>query len=165
MAAAEEHGIPAAFIVHDGKIAWIGHPMRMDEPLEKVIAGKWDPKAEAATRLVAKTKERKLTVARRKVVTPYRSGDFGRTLSAIDEVTSSTPELASDFEGLKFECLCKAGEIDEAVKMGQTLLEKYHDQPMALNNTFFNAIDLKLKQDPILGSRSWHCRRPAAPRR
>ena len=43
MKAAEENGIPTAFVVHDGKIAWIGHPMEMDEPLAKITAGDVGP--------------------------------------------------------------------------------------------------------------------------
>ena len=35
MMAAKQRGIPTAFIVADGKIASSGHPMTMDEPLEK----------------------------------------------------------------------------------------------------------------------------------
>jgi thiol-disulfide isomerase/thioredoxin len=43
MTAAEQDGIPAAFIVNgEGKIAWIGHPMEMDRPLEQIVAGKYD---------------------------------------------------------------------------------------------------------------------------
>lgn len=42
MKAAEQDGIPTAFIVQGGKIAWIGHPMSMEEPLAEVIAGKFD---------------------------------------------------------------------------------------------------------------------------
>jgi thiol-disulfide isomerase/thioredoxin len=49
MVAAGQTGIPTAFIIDGaGRIAWIGHPMRMDEPLEKIVAGKWDLKAAAA---------------------------------------------------------------------------------------------------------------------
>jgi thiol-disulfide isomerase/thioredoxin len=49
MKAAGQNGIPTAFIVDQkGKIAWIGHPMRMDEPLEKIVAGEWEPTKEAA---------------------------------------------------------------------------------------------------------------------
>ena len=86
MDAAEENGIPTAFIIHDGKIAWIGHPMEMDEPLAKITAGDWDPEALARTRLAAKTKERKLTAVQQKVYTPYRAGDYRATLAAIEEV-------------------------------------------------------------------------------
>lgn len=43
MRAADQNGIPTAFIVdRDGKIAWIGHPMNMDAPLEQVLAGTHD---------------------------------------------------------------------------------------------------------------------------
>jgi thiol-disulfide isomerase/thioredoxin len=43
MKAAGQNGIPAAFIVDKaGKVAWVGHPMSIDKPLEEVLAGKWD---------------------------------------------------------------------------------------------------------------------------
>lgn len=43
MKAAGQNGIPCAFIVNDeGKIAWIGHPMTMDDVLPKVIDKSWD---------------------------------------------------------------------------------------------------------------------------
>jgi thiol-disulfide isomerase/thioredoxin len=148
MAAAEEHGIPAAFVIRDGKIAWIGHPMQMDEPLAKITAGEWDPADMARTRLAEKTRERKAMAVRSQIHTPYRSGDYRATLSAIDQATSTDPELADQFAGLKLDCLSRAGEIEEALKLGNKLLDKYHDEAMALNNTFFNLVDLKLKQEP-----------------
>lgn len=43
MEAAGLSGIPSAFIVDkQTRIAWIGHPMQMDEPLKEVVAGTWD---------------------------------------------------------------------------------------------------------------------------
>ena len=43
MTAAAQSGIPTAFIVdQNGVIAWVGSPFVMDEPLEKIVAGKWD---------------------------------------------------------------------------------------------------------------------------
>lgn len=48
MKAAGRNGIPSAFLVDGaGKIAWIGHPSRIDEPLAQVVAGKWDLAAQA----------------------------------------------------------------------------------------------------------------------
>jgi len=42
------NGIPVAFVVNgDGKIAWIGGPKDLEEPLEKIKSGKWDLKAAA----------------------------------------------------------------------------------------------------------------------
>lgn len=46
MKAAGRNGIPSAFIVNgDGQIAWMGHPMGMDESLEKILAGTHDIEA------------------------------------------------------------------------------------------------------------------------
>jgi thiol-disulfide isomerase/thioredoxin len=43
MEAAGESGIPTAFIVgKTGEIEWIGHPMEMDDPLEKIVGDQWD---------------------------------------------------------------------------------------------------------------------------
>ena len=43
MKPAGRNGIPSAFIVDGhGKIAWMGHPMGMDEPLEQIVAGTYD---------------------------------------------------------------------------------------------------------------------------
>ena len=43
MKAFEQGGIPCAFIVDsNGKIAWFGHPMSMDESLEQIVAGTFD---------------------------------------------------------------------------------------------------------------------------
>ena len=44
MKPANQNGIPAAFIVDTtGHIAWIGHPGGMDQPLEEIIEGNFDP--------------------------------------------------------------------------------------------------------------------------
>jgi thiol-disulfide isomerase/thioredoxin len=51
---AGEKGVPTAFLIDGrGRIAWIGHPMDLDDvkagkPLEQVVAGTWDLKAAAA---------------------------------------------------------------------------------------------------------------------
>jgi thiol-disulfide isomerase/thioredoxin len=48
-AAAGQKGIPSAFIINkDGRIAWIGHPMQMDGPLEQILTDKYDLEAAIA---------------------------------------------------------------------------------------------------------------------
>ncbi len=43
MKAAGQGGIPTAFIVgKDGLVEWIGHPMKIDEPLAQVVDGTWN---------------------------------------------------------------------------------------------------------------------------
>ncbi len=42
MKAANQNGIPAAFLVQAGKVIWIGHPMSLEPSLKEVAAGKFD---------------------------------------------------------------------------------------------------------------------------
>jgi thiol-disulfide isomerase/thioredoxin len=47
--AAGMKGIPSAFIINqEGRVAWIGHPMQMDRPLEEILACKYDLEAAIA---------------------------------------------------------------------------------------------------------------------
>jgi thiol-disulfide isomerase/thioredoxin len=49
--AAEAQGIPSCFIINaEGKIAWIGHPMALEEVLPKILNNTWDIKAASAKR-------------------------------------------------------------------------------------------------------------------
>lgn len=58
MKAFKQNGIPHAFIVDQtGKIAWHGHPMAMDESLEKIVSGTYD--LEATTKKMAEAEQEK----------------------------------------------------------------------------------------------------------
>jgi len=122
--------------------------MSMDEPLAKIVAGNWDAKAQAAERLVAKLKERKMTVARQQVYKPLRERDYKGTLAAIDEVTTKDPELNGEFDLVKFTALDNLGEVDAALALGQKLIETYKDQPGGLNGVAWAVVDPDRKQDP-----------------
>lgn len=46
MRAYGQNGIPTAFVINKkGQIAWVGHPMSMDKPLEQIVADTYDLKA------------------------------------------------------------------------------------------------------------------------
>ena len=148
MKAAEENGIPAAFLIHDRKIAWIGHPTELDGPLAKVVAGDWDPRETAEKRLALKTKERKASVVREKVFPLYNADDYKATVKAIDEAVRDDRELAGEFDWLKFASLCNGADVEAGLALGETLFEANKDNPFALNNYFWNVITPKLKTDP-----------------
>jgi thiol-disulfide isomerase/thioredoxin len=43
MEAFGQNGIPCAFIIDKaGQVVWVGHPMKMDQPLEEILTGKYD---------------------------------------------------------------------------------------------------------------------------
>jgi thiol-disulfide isomerase/thioredoxin len=139
--AADEHGIPTAFVVHDGKIAWIGHPMSLAEPLEKILAGKWDLAAMAKQRLAEKEKQRKLETVLPVVLQPYRAKNYKVALAMIDTALKDSPELTDELNGYKLAALCNSGQTDAGVKLGQEMLKTYHDDADALNRKFWDLID------------------------
>ncbi len=146
--ASDENGIPTAFVIQDGKIAWIGHPLELDRPLAAIVAGKWDIAAEARKRLEAKTLERKARAFRDRVETSYRAKDYGGALAAIDEATAKEPALADEYAKMRFDCLVELDRTDAALKVGERMLNLYHDNAMALNNAFFSVVDLTRQKEP-----------------
>lgn len=144
MFAADEHTIPAAFIIQDGRIAWLGSSYLLDEPLAKITAGTWDLASAAKARLAKK----QVVAAREKINALRRSGDYRATLAAIEQMISEDPRVADQLGSLKVDCLCQLGRIDEAVELGSRLLEKYHDQPGRLLSVFFRVYDLSVEKAP-----------------
>jgi thiol-disulfide isomerase/thioredoxin len=52
MKAAGQNGIPTAFLIQQGEIYWIGHPMELEKPLTEVAAGTFDIKKAKQSALV-----------------------------------------------------------------------------------------------------------------
>ncbi len=148
LAAAEENGIPSAFVIHDGVIAWIGHPMTMDQPLAKIVAGDWDPRAHAAERLAAKSREKKLMAVQMQIYSPLRTRDYKGTLAAIEQVTASDPDLATEFDQVKLMCLNMLGETDRALALATAMVEKNKDKAQVLNSIAWTVVDPAHKQAP-----------------
>ncbi len=87
MKAASEEGIPCSFIVDkDGKVAWIGHPAKMEETLQKVIAGTWDSAGAREKREV----EQKVT---RPINEAMAKKDYPGAIKAIDAAVAQRPQL------------------------------------------------------------------------
>jgi thiol-disulfide isomerase/thioredoxin len=85
MAAAEQNGIPSAFVVDQkGYVAWIGHPAGMDSALEKIVAGEWDI-AKAAEQYVA---ERKMDEKFEKLQGLFAAGEHDQAAKLAEELVS-----------------------------------------------------------------------------
>jgi thiol-disulfide isomerase/thioredoxin len=146
--AAEENGIPTCFVVHDGKIAWIGNPLDIDGPLAKIVAGDWDASDMARKRLVGKIKERRATRVREKVFPLYNARNYKSTVAVLEDMTRGDSELAEELAWLKFAALCNGGDVEPGLELGTKLLESNWNNPYALNNFFWNVITPKLENEP-----------------
>lgn len=141
MIPAEQQGIPTAFIINgESKIAWIGHPGEMEEPLEKIVEGKWDLEAEAQKMVEAKALEKKLKATFGRLQQLFKQftedGDPEKLLAELDSASEVLPDKAEIFKIFRFQvfALWKDG-ADDAVKLGSEIIgSEQGDDPQLLNS-------------------------------
>jgi len=122
MTAAGQNGIPTAFIINkEGKIAWIGHPMSMDEPLEKITSGSWDLKVAREEHRKAIEERAKMQKVQSKFVAALRSGDPKKLVAAVEEIVGEVPSMEAAFGPNKLTALIKLDEQDKALEYAQKL--------------------------------------------
>lgn len=111
--AAYEPGVPTAFIV-DGaaRIAWIGHPMDLDEPLAAVVEGRWNlpVEAEAHRQRLLRNKVREARALERAVHACFEAGDRDGIVRAYDAAFAAEPELERTHGFGKFKQLTPGSE-------------------------------------------------------
>lgn len=87
MEAASEGGIPCAFIVdREGKVAWIGHPAKLEESLKEILAGSYNM-ASARTR-----RETELEIVR-PIDEAMAARDYAQALQVIAAAIEKRPAL------------------------------------------------------------------------
>lgn len=145
MAAAEQRGIPTAFVVdQNGKIAWIGHPMAgLDEVVAQVIEGKFD--SEAFAREMAKQKEAEnLAMAEIKpfmdLVKAQKNQD---AVAEMDKAFAKNPQLEMQFGMTKFMTMAQFDEPAAYAYADKLSQGVYKENPGALNSLAWIVVDDK----------------------
>ena len=105
-------GIPCTFIVNgQGLVAWIGHPLELEEPLAAVLDGTWDLAAERERfrgTLAAKKTEAQLNAA-------FAEGDAAGMRKLADEFIAAFPEQEAGVAIVKLMALLAPdGDVKEA---------------------------------------------------
>jgi len=118
MKAADQNGIPCCFVVgKDTTIAYIGHPMYLDEVLPKVVAGTWSKADVAALEKVGE-----------EVNDVFQSfgGDPETALKTLAEFEKKHPKLAGIpyFNAPKINVMLKAKKTAEARQFAEQLIAK-----------------------------------------
>jgi thiol-disulfide isomerase/thioredoxin len=143
MSAAGQNGIPAAFIVDkEGKIAWIGHPMEMDKPLEKVIAGTWDVKQVKEQQRKAVEVRTKAKKVQSKISAALNAGDPQKLVDVIDEVVGVVPSMEMMYGPMKLTALIKLDAQDKALEYAEKLAKSdLSEQAEGLNGLAWAILD------------------------
>jgi thiol-disulfide isomerase/thioredoxin len=151
MAAAQQDGIPTAFVVNgDGKIVWIGHPGEMDKPLSAIVAGTYD--LQAAKEAFKKEAERKVKInaLRTRLMTAQREGPAA-VVKVLDEAIKEMPDLENNLGQLKFNTMMedKDANQQELLKYGQHIIhETLKNDAEGLNRLAWTIVDPESKKKP-----------------
>lgn len=127
MKAAGKNGIPCSFIIDkEGKIAWIGHPMSMDTPLEQIVAGTFDPKAAVAT-------EEKMTTLNKRLTAAMEAGNIDEAIKILDEAGEANAAVKNQIPLIKFNILIQSKKYEKAYALGDSIYNVVKDDAQRLN--------------------------------
>lgn len=143
MRAAGQNGIPTAFVVNgEGKVAWIGHPMQMDEPLADIVSGKWDLAAAAKKHAQDMRLTGLKTQLNRDISKAKKAKDFTGAVKILEDALAKEPTLEASFGLNKYFLLVEAQRPADAAVYGQRLVAQVlADNAMALNSLAWTIVD------------------------
>jgi len=136
MKAAGRNGIPSAFLIdQNGVVAWIGHPMMLDIPLDDVVNGKWDLKT-------GPEKVKKASDALNSIMKKSRTDAKG-ALADFATFETDFPMVAKHQDETKTNLLLAAGEYDQAYKLMGTAVDAAikSKNSMKLNSIAWTIVD------------------------
>ncbi len=156
--AAGQNGIPCAFIVgKTGLIEWLGHPMEMDEPLEQVVAGKWDRDTFLAKLEEEKARQKEMEKLQRRLIATIREvqgkledGENEEAIELLDELIAD-PEMEpakSRLQMFRTETLILEVGGEQGLAALQAFVDENKEEPMALNQIAW-AIYEKHQQEKV----------------
>lgn len=136
MEAAEQNGIPSAFVVgKDGKIAWIGHPGGLTaDLLKEVAAGTFDT-AKAAELAAKQEKEQEaMQEIGQKLGAAMEKEDWEAAEAAVSELEKGHPEMKEQLGAVRFQIALKKGDSAAVAELGGKLLgTPAGEEPQMLN--------------------------------
>ena len=128
MKAADRSGIPCAFVIdQSGRIAWIGHPSNLDDPLACILDGEWNLQ-DARTRYeMGETASEILRLAEKSMDADRKIGDFTKTIDFVNRGLLLEPDNLELLD-MRFRLLAGPMEDPDAYELGWRLIKEYSDQ-------------------------------------
>ncbi len=126
--AAGQKGIPSTIVIKDGVIQWIGHPIKLDGPLDSLVNGTWDLegfKGIYAKRQQASNKQNEQMDRIFKAVKDAAdAADFEKLAQAIEDGTKEVPYLKGALQSRMFETLLTKKSAKEAFAYADEMLKE-----------------------------------------
>jgi thiol-disulfide isomerase/thioredoxin len=130
MKAADQNGIPTAFVINkQGRIAWIGHPMGLDEKLlEAVLADKFDMAKAAADYEKQQQENQKWMAVNKKLREALKQNKWDDAEAAVVELEKTVPEpMRFHYGTTRLQILLGRKDYDAAYKLAESLSDEHKD--------------------------------------
>ena len=123
------HGIPAAFVINQhGSIAWIGHPMVLNEKLlDDILSPHYDLAKAAAEYRELQQERQKLAGGQDKLFAAIKQKKWDDAESALDDLLKAVPRLQNSFTGIRLQILLGQKKYDEAYKFADSFSDAHPD--------------------------------------
>jgi len=119
MKAAGQEGIPCSFMVKDGIILWIGHPINLDSVIKVVNSGKYDPVAVQAEFKRKAEAQKEQEAANHRVMDPIESAikakEWAKAFDLMEDAKKQLPEWEQYLDFRKFQVLLDNLGEDSAI--------------------------------------------------
>lgn len=143
MTASGQGGIPTSFIVNQqGQIAWIGHPLSMDEPLQQIVAGEYDMEAAIERQRRETELQAKAEPLLMQVQMMLQQGDAEGAMDKIDEIVALDHELFGQLAVQKLQFLMfQMNDEAGAIAYGKRLFDEILvDSPEMINGVSWSIL-------------------------
>ena len=138
MKAADQNSIPTAFLVQQGKIVWIGHPMGgLERALEEVVAGKYDIEK-------AKANQQAGTVFKQYVAAVSANGDEEKAASLAKQLRGlkiNDPQILNELAwAILTDPRIRRRDIPLATELAKTGVDASEGKDASILDTYANAL-------------------------
>ena len=144
MKEAAQNGIPAAFIVKNGVIQWIGHPMEVEGPLTEVKAGTFDVakfRVRFDQRAIKTRRNMAANQGYSEAIDMYKAGKRQAAKDKIAATVDKYPESKDEAETIRFQWLAEEDPTAWAAAAKKMLVSgKSGDLDMVLNLAVYEAV-------------------------
>ena len=136
MEAAGQGGIPTAFVVDkQGRIAWIGHPMKLKEPMiEQVLSGTYDVRKAAAEAEAQAKRDEQINTLWRQFQQQSRAKEWDKAEATLVQMEAVLPEEDKDnLASSRFNLLLSRQDYKRAYAHAEKFSDAHSDDAMAQN--------------------------------
>ena len=149
MKASESEGIPTAFVVKNGKVAWIGHPSGMDPVLEKVVKPDFDLTKFASAAREEKAVQKRLMAVIQKINNLGDNATDKQRLAIIDTAITDDAAFEKTLGFPKYMMMLQAKD-EAASTYGNRLIDKiFADDEQMLNNIAWANVGPEAKENGL----------------